>query len=156
MPSTKDLVIRKITPGEKPPYHLLLLADESLTAIEKYLPHSEIYLAELNNELIGSYVLHKENNSVFEIKNMAVSPCFQNKGVGTQLLSHAIQKAREQRASKLLIGTGNSGFMQLYLYQKAGFRISEIRKNFFIDHYPEPIIENKLRLVDMIVLSMDL
>jgi len=154
--SEPTISIHKLQPPEKPPYDLLLLADESLTAIEKYLPHSEIYLAEKNEQLIGCYVLYPQTKTVFEIKNIAITEAFQGQGLGTQLLNHAIQNATEQGASRLLIGTGNSSFAQLYLYQKVGFRIWEIRKNFFIDNYPEPIMENKLQLVDMIVLAMDL
>src|SRR5688572_17585364 len=110
MVSKKDLVIRKILPKEKPPYDLLLLADESLAAIEEYLPHCEIYLAELNEQLIGCYALYKESASVFEIKNIAVAEPFQGKGIGTRLLYHAIENSKEQGATKLLIGTGNSSF----------------------------------------------
>ena len=156
MHSKENVSIRKLQPEERPPYELLLLADESLTAIEKYLPHSEIYRAEIDGQVIGCYVLYPETKTVFEIKNIAIAEAFQGQGLGTQLLHHAIQNAKEQGASRLLIGTGNSSFSQLYLYQKVGFRMTGIRRNFFIDNYPEPIMENKLQLVDMIVLSMDL
>lgn len=45
---------------------------------------------------------------------------------------------------------------QLYLYQKCGFRMTSIDRDFFVRHYAEPIIENGLVLKDMVRLSQDI
>lgn len=42
------------------------------------------------------------------------------------------------------------------LYQKCGFRIVGIDRDFFTDHYPEPIYENGIWCRDMIRLSIHL
>lgn len=54
------------------------------------------------------------------------------------------------------MGTGNAATKQLHLYQKEGFKISGVRKNFFIDNYPRAIVENGKELKDMIMLRKKL
>nr|MBP6562703.1 hypothetical protein [Neisseriaceae bacterium] len=56
-------------------------------------------------------------------------------------------------ATTVFVGTANSSLNQLGFYQKAGFRLSHIVPNYFIDHYPDPIIENGLRALDMVYLK---
>lgn len=64
--------------------------------------------------------------------------------------------ARGQGAKTLEIGTGNSSLNQLGLYQKCGFRIIGVDKDFFTRHYEDEIVENGIICRDMIRLSMDL
>lgn len=54
----------------------------------------------------------------------------------------------------LVVGTGNSSFDQLALYQKCGFRMKGIIEDYFIEHYEEPIFENGIQCRDMIRLSL--
>jgi hypothetical protein len=54
------------------------------------------------------------------------------------------------------VGTGSTGVEQLYLYQKCGFRMTHIDRDFFVRHYSEPIVENGLVLRDMVRLSLDI
>ncbi|MNW16937.1 putative N-acetyltransferase YvbK [compost metagenome] len=46
--------------------------------------------------------------------------------------------------------------MQLYLYQKCGFRIVGVDVDFFVRHYEEAIEENGIPCRDMIRLAMDI
>ena len=50
----------------------------------------------------------------------------------------------------------NISTMQFALYQKMGFEIQEIWKNYFVNNYPEAIFEHGIQCKDMIRLSMDL
>jgi len=135
------------------PYDLLLLADPSRERIDAYLPHAELYAAHARSQLVGCYVLYRLGDGCMEIKNIAVDEGFQGQGIGTQLLADAIRRAAHSGAKQLVIGTGNSSLGQLYLYQKMGFRITGIKPNFFVDLYPEPIVENGLPCIDMLVLT---
>ncbi|MNP84355.1 putative N-acetyltransferase YvbK [compost metagenome] len=69
---------------------------------------------------------------------------------------HAIQNARLLGAKTIEVGTGNSSVGQLALYQKCGFRITGIDRDFFIRHYSEEIVENGIKVVDMIRLTLDI
>lgn len=138
------------------PYDLLLNADPSKEQIEKYITSSRVFIAELNGQTIGCFVLFAMGHGSVEIKNIAVHEGHRNKGVGHAMLKGAIEKAGSMGFKRIVIGTGNSSIGQLYLYQKVGFRITAVLKDFFKDNYPEPIIENGIPCVDMVVLAMEL
>lgn len=131
----EGLVIRPLAEGEEVPYALLLLADPSLLLVEAYLKIGELYVAEWDRETIGAYVLCALDEAKAEIKNIAVLEMMQGKGLGQFLLKHAEEEAKAKGFRTLLIGTANSSVGQLYLYQKMGFELLEIRKGFFLESY---------------------
>ena len=149
----EDTLIRKLAPGEKIPYDLLLLADPSIVVITSYLSSSEVYVIEQNRQAIASYVLLPHNNDVIEIKNIAVNPAWQGKGLGKMLLQDAAQRARANGYKRICIGTGNSSIAQLYLYQRQGFEITAVRKDYFMLHYQEPIYENGIQCKHLVMLE---
>lgn len=148
-----EITIRLITATEDIPYHLLLDADPSREMVDRYLKTSQIYLAMLNEGVAGVYVLYPAAAEVLEIKNIAVREDLQGQGIGTIMLADAEQRAKESGARELLIGTSNASIGQLYLYQKAGFEMTELRKNFFINNYLETLYENGLQVRHMIMLA---
>nr|WP_191296815.1 GNAT family N-acetyltransferase [Paenibacillus sp. PL91] len=135
---------------------LLLLADPSVLLVSQYLKRGECFVAVVDNEIVGEYVLLPTRPDTVEIVNIAVAEPEQGKGIGKQLVKHAIQNAALQGYKTIEIGTGNSGMSQLALYQKCGFRMTGIDRDFFIRHYSEPIFENGIQVVDMVRLSQDL
>lgn len=151
-----NVIIRELSSEEDIPYDLLLLADPEKDIIDGYLESSRVYVAISNDAAIGTYVLYPLSNSSVEIKNIAVKEEHQNKGIGKILLSDAIRAAKEESFQSICIGTANSSIAQLYLYQKAGFEITAIKRNFFIDNYALPIYENGIQAKHMIMLSKDL
>lgn len=148
--------IRKIDHSESPPMNLLLLADPSIEFIKDYVNRGETYFAEINGEVVGVYILLATRPGSCEIINIAVSEKYQGKGIGRKLLEHATELAFQGGYKTLEIGTGNSSIGQLALYQRCGFRITGIDKDFFVRHYKEDILENGIQCRDMIRLSMDL
>ncbi|WP_273215173.1 GNAT family N-acetyltransferase [Runella zeae] len=153
---TESLKIRQLSTEEEIPYHLLLLADPSQKLIDDYLLSGEVYVASLEEAIVGAYVLTPLNDDEIEIKNIAVETEYQNKGLGSILLDDATLKAKEKSFKILIIGTADSSLGQLYLYQKQGFEISGIKKDFFIENYEEPIYENGVLCRHMIVLTKHL
>lgn len=149
------LVIRSIKRKEEIPWNLLLLADPSKTAIEKYIHESDIYLALINDKTVGVYVLSSISPDVFELKNVAVEEKLQGKGIGKKLVLDAISKAGDKKARRIEVGTGNSSLSQLALYQKCGFRIIGVEKDFFVKNYRREIVENGIKCLDMVRLAID-
>ena len=145
--------IRQLGISENIPYQLLLLADETKEAIDKYIFESEIFIIENNGEIIALYALKAINSEQIEIKNIAVKADFQGRGIGSFLLENAFERAKKSGFQSLLIGTGDASLRQLALYQRQGFKKYDVVKNFFIDNYPEVIYENGLQLKDMIILK---
>lgn len=145
-------IIKAITLYSEDLFALLLLADPSQNNINEYLNKSLIYGAYINNVLIGVYVLFPVNEQTMEIKNIAVSENFQKRGIGTLLLHHAKKETVSKGYLHLIIGTANSSISQLSLYQKNGFEMYEIKRDFFIENYNEPIFENGIQAKHMIML----
>ncbi|MER2072009.1 MAG: GNAT family N-acetyltransferase, partial [Psychrobacillus sp.] len=135
------------------PMELLLLADPSEELIQVYLDNGQCFIAVEGDETIGVFVLLPLTNETVELKNIAVHDDHQGKGIGKELVLHAIEKSKELGFQKIEVGTGNSSLNQLALYQKCGFRIVSVDKDFFKIHYTEEIVENGVPCVDMIRLE---
>ena len=138
------------------PYTLLKLADPSTEQINKYLKTGTCYVAKMGNQIIGTMILNKTEPNMLEIKNIAVDETFQNRGFGAQMIRKAIEIGKEKGMQKMQIGTGNSSIGQLKLYQKMGFEMVDIIKDFFVDQYAETIMENGIQCKHMVRLEMDL
>ncbi|WP_217349137.1 GNAT family N-acetyltransferase [Algoriphagus sp. A40] len=105
----QEISFKRLEKGEKMPFDLLLLADPSLDLIAEYLEKSEVFAAVFREEIIGEIVVFQSNPETVEIKNVAVKPDFQGKGIGSFLLEQAIQIARNGKNKLISIGTANSG-----------------------------------------------
>ncbi|MBH5318807.1 GNAT family N-acetyltransferase [Paenibacillus sp. GSMTC-2017] len=148
--------IRKLNENEQVPLSLLLLADPSQKIVEEYVARGQCFVVEADGSIIGTYVLIRTRPETIEIVNIAVAEHYQGKGIGKRLVHHAIQEAKSLGIRTIEIGTGNSSVNQLALYQKCGFRITGVDRDFFIRHYDEEIFENGIQVIDMIRLSQDL
>lgn len=146
-----NLSIDPIHDNQEIPFDLLELADPSRIQIESYIHTGLCYLARLKSEIVGVVVLNKIESTSIEIKNIAVKKTKQGKGIGKALLRHSEKVSRELGYKKLFIGTGNSSIGQLTLYQKEGFEIDTIQKNFFINNYTEPIFENGIQCKHILI-----
>lgn len=138
------------------PYELLLLADPSRRLVEEYIIRGDCFVAYSGDEPVGEFVLIRTHPQTVEIVNIAVKEHYQGQGIGQTLIARAIEEAKRMDARTLEIGTGNSSFMQLKLYQKCGFRIFAVDIDFFIRNYEEEIFEDGIQVKDMIRLRMDL
>lgn len=147
------LRINEVPPSEVP-IDLLLLGDPSENAIKEYLNHSRCFIAYFNNAVAGACAVKPIAGGTLELMNIAVSPSLQQNGIGTELLRHVIEKAKESNVRRLEVGTGTFGY-QLIFYQRQGFRVERIDRNFFLKNYPEPIIENGVQHKDMLRLTLE-
>jgi len=141
-------------PNTKAPIELLLEADPSVEKIKAYLPRSKCFVALLQGEPVGAYVVQCIAPGVYELMSIAVLPEHQRKGIGSELLKHAVTTVRTMGALRLEVGTGTFGY-QLAYYQREGFRVFAIEKDFFLINYKEPIYENGIQLKDMLRLAVD-
>ncbi len=85
--------------------------------------------------------------------SIAVHPDHQKSGIGATLLKWIIDFYGRAGASRLEVGTGTFGY-QLAFYQRQGFRVTGIDRDFFVENYDEPIFEDGIRLVDMLRLTI--
>lgn len=145
-----EIKIKKLMDKESAPFELFLKADPSLELIKHYLEQGECFLASISQKVVGGYILLPTSSETVEIMNLAVKEEYQRKGIGRKLIMHAIHEAKEQHFTQIEIGTGNSSIGQLALYQKCGFRITDVVLDFFVKNYPEAIFENGIQCRDMI------
>ncbi|EXJ14911.1 acetyltransferase, GNAT family [Imhoffiella purpurea] len=66
-----------------------------------------------------------------------------------------IVSTRRAKVKRLEVGTGTFGY-QLAFYQREGFRVDAIEKDFFLSNYDGPIYEDGIQLKDMLRLALDL
>ena len=133
------------------PYNLLLLADETVVAINKYLPYSDVYIAKQQGKIVGVISLLPVDKQTIEIKNIAISPAYQGKGLGSWILKKAEEIARKGGYITIIVGT-----KQIQFYEKNGYSKYAIKENFFLENYAQPIYENGIILKDMIMLRKEL
>ncbi len=141
-------------PYTKAPIELLLEADPSLEKIRAYLPHSKCFVAICQDKPVGAYVVQRIAPAIYELMSIAVSPEHQRKGIGSELLKHAVATVHDMGARRLEVGTGTFGY-QLAWYQREGFRVFAVERDFFLVNYKEPIYENGIQLKDMLRLAVD-
>ena len=126
---------------------LLLIADEDVRMIEKYLSRGEMF-ALCDGDLKALCVVTEEGPGVYEIKNFVTVPKYQRQGYGQRLISLIADHYKH-------LGKGDSPATLLF-YEKCGFQKSHTVKNFFRDHYDQPIYEDGKQLADMIYLKRSL
>lgn len=151
-----NISLRKLSAGEDIPYELLLLADETKEAIDRYIPGAEIYVHEKDNKPVAAVVLQVAGYKSMEIKNIAVETSFHGRGIGSAIINTVASMVKQRGFAQLLIGTGDHATRELALYRKLGFKDFKVIKDFFIDNYPEPIFENGKQLKDMILLKKNI
>ncbi len=88
--------------------------------------------------------------------NVALTESCQGRGWGKRLVEAAIGEARRLGGASLTVHTGNSSLTPLAVYQKCGFRIVAVERDYFPQHYPEEIVENGIRCLDRLRLERSL
>ena len=99
-------------------------------------------------------VVKQISAGVHELMNISVAPEHQKKGTGKELLQHVITSTRKKKVKRLEVGTGTFGY-QLTFYQREGFRVDAIDKDFFLLNYKKPIYEDGIQLKDMLRLVLE-
>lgn len=148
------MIIKKIADDHKMDFkELLLLADEQMNMIEKYLYRGEMF-ALYDYDIKAACVITMEGKGVYELKNIATLPQYQGQGYGQKLISFICEQYRGL-GEVLYVGTGCSPSI-LKFYNQCGFVPSHEIKNFFIDNYDHPMYEEGQQLIDMIYLKKEL
>jgi ribosomal protein S18 acetylase RimI-like enzyme len=145
--------IKIITENKEKYMDLLLLGDEQENMVRKYLFKGIMY-ALFEPDLRTVCVVTKENEEVYEIKNIATYKKYQEQGYGRKMIEYIIEQYKN-KGKILLVGTGDNE-KTVTFYKNLGFKESHIVTDFFIKNYDHKIIENGKQLVDMIYLKLRL
>jgi ribosomal protein S18 acetylase RimI-like enzyme len=147
--------ISKLQSKNDIPFKLLLLADETTEAIEKYIYNSDVYIVKQSEQAqpIAVFALYKSSNIEIEIKNIAVAELLRGKGIGSYLISEIKSIAKRENFSNIIVGTPDGAVRQINFNERNGFIRYDIRKDFFIENYSKPIFEDGVMLRDMVMLG---
>lgn len=146
----KNITVTRVT-GDKLQYaELLLLADESMEMIGRYLDRGEMYVLRDGGQTCTVAVVTDEGGGLCELKNLATRPDRQRCGYGRRMIEFLAEHLRG-RFGEMTVGTGEVPGT-LRFYRNCGFTPSHRVKDFFTDNYPAPIIEEGILLRDMVYL----
>lgn len=146
--------IEEVTKNKTDFMDILLIGDEEEAMINKYLDQSRLFVLYNKNKLTSICAVIRIDDKTIEIKNLATSPEYQNRGYASMLLDFICKKYKEE-AAEIILGTGENE-KTLKFYKKRGFVETHKIKNFFIDNYSHPIFENGTQLIDMIYLKKNM
>ena len=138
---------------------LLLLADESLQQVRSYMQRGELYAFVGPDELaVGIVLTIPAEQGGVELVSVAVDTTQQNRGIGRRMLAAVLDELRRRGEPRAVVGTANAGIGQLAFYQKAGFRLLRIERDFFSPArgYPAVMEDNGIRLRDMVWMDLEL
>ncbi len=80
-----------------------------------------IFFAIWEREVVGTVALIKDNDELYELIKMAVTPKAQGKKIGYLLMLRALEKAKEVGAKRIFIESNRALTKAITLYKKMGF-----------------------------------
>lgn len=90
-----------------------------------------IYYAKLEGEIVGTASLLKKSNKVYELGKMAVSDKAQGHGIGTILLEHCLDVAKQKQIRTLILYSNTILQSAIHLYRKYGFEEIELESGLY-------------------------
>lgn len=113
--------------AEEPDF--LMLNDPKGKIIE---PGGAVFLAMIENNVVGSAALINEHDGIFELAKMTVVPEWQGKGISKLLLEKCLEKARQLNARKIILFSNSQLQTALQLYLKYGFKHVKVADSPFV------------------------
>jgi ribosomal protein S18 acetylase RimI-like enzyme len=111
----------------------------------------QAYAALVDGEPVAAAVVRWPQPA--EILYIAVDQAWRGTGIGRALVA-AIQTELPTHGRTLLVGTANCSLDNIAFYQKCGFRIHSVKRDYF-DYIQPTLHEHGIAMRDMIVFSYD-
>ena len=105
----------------------------------------KIIFAIIENKIIGTCALIKQDNDVCELSKMAVNEGFQGLGIGKKILGHMIDFAIKKKYKKMVLLSSPKLSKAISIYKNAGFVEQKLPENLG-GHYSRCSIYMELRL----------
>jgi ribosomal protein S18 acetylase RimI-like enzyme len=120
-------------------------------------PACQAYAAVSGDAAVGAAVVRWARGQSLvpsEILYIAVVDAQRRSGIGRKIIE-AIVAELPAHGRRLLVGTANSSLDNIAFYQKCGFRMHSVRRDYFTYIQP-PIQEGGIVMRDMVVFDFDL
>ena len=148
-----------MTVGEVPPgaarralLPLIRLAEDSESQIASVIDEGTAYVVDDGDTTIGIVLVLDHGGSERELRYVAIAEAHQRKGLGKAMLAD-VDAAEEARGTKrLVVGTSCADTGNLDFYQRCGYRLLSIERDYFTPArgYPPDFVINGLPAVDMV------
>jgi ribosomal protein S18 acetylase RimI-like enzyme len=157
----QDTTLRVLAAGaERDAYlPLILLADDSVEQVRGYYQRGTLFAFDApDGSPVGMILAIDEPDGAVELKAVAVVESRHGQGIGTGMLRTVLAELRARGVERVVVGTSSAGVGQLAYYQKAGFRLWKIERDFFTPErgYAEGGEENGIPLRDMVWMDQEL
>ncbi|XRG77679.1 helix-turn-helix domain-containing GNAT family N-acetyltransferase [Rossellomorea sp. GAMAL-10_SWC] len=90
----------------------------------------ELWVAEVNGEIVGSIAITKANESVAQLRWFVLDEKYQGLGIGKKLIETALNFCKENQFEHVFLWTVSSLETARYLYKKYNFTLTEEKPNF--------------------------
>lgn len=132
-------------------------ADDSPSEIAAYKQLGEILVATDNDQILGHVqMVETPERGIFEIKSIAVLEERRSGGIGSALLTAAIARCRDNGACLLRLATAAASTDALKFYQRHGFRIRAVIRDFYVaERGYAPAEYNGIALRDEVILDLE-
>jgi ribosomal protein S18 acetylase RimI-like enzyme len=138
---------------------LFELAEDSARSLDAYIDEGRVLVALEGDEIVAHVQITVTGRAdEAEIKNIAVEPAMQRRGVGRALLEAAIALTRAERRSTLVVATAAADIGNLRFYQRQGFRMRSLERDAFTEAngYELGLKIDGIPLLDRVWLARDL
>ena len=135
---------------------LLLLAEPSERSLRWSLDHlsDAVYEMRSDGALVGAATVRWEGDPC-EIVELGVSASEQGKGLGKRFVAWLLDEGRRRGKCAMEVGTANASIGNIAFYQKCGFRMHHVRRDYFW-YDRRPRYEHGIRVRDLLVFRHDL
>jgi predicted N-acetyltransferase YhbS len=138
---------------------LFELAEDSSRELDAYVEAGRVLVARDGDAIVGHIqITDTRRPADAELKNMAVRPSHQRRGVGRGLVVAAIELLRDEARSTLVVATAAADIGNLRFYQRLGFRMRAIERDAFTPAtgYPRGLEIDGIELRDRVWLDLPL
>ncbi|ADB57514.1 ribosomal-protein-alanine acetyltransferase [Archaeoglobus profundus DSM 5631] len=94
---------------------------------------SDLLVADIGGKVVGYIAVMDIDRETSKIVSLAVKKEFRRKGIGTKLLSTAIERCKERGKKKIILEVRVSNYPAQNLYKKMGFKIVDVIPNYYQD-----------------------
>jgi GNAT superfamily N-acetyltransferase len=137
---------------------LLELADEP-EPLRAYLQDGDLYgLVDTDGAPSAAILVVEESPGVSELRAVAVAESMQGQGVGTLMVNTTLFVLAQRGTRRAVVGTASSGVRQIAFYQRCGFRLTHVERDFFTPTkgYPGGLTENGIPIRDMVWMDREI
>jgi ribosomal protein S18 acetylase RimI-like enzyme len=136
---------------------LLHLAEDSETQLDAAIDEGVMYVAiDETGEDLGVVLALAHAPDEVELRYVAVTEAHQREGIGKAMLAHVVDASRSAGIKRILVGTSSADTGNLDFYQRCGFRLHSIERDYFSPArgYPADFVLNGLPAVDMVWMDL--